>query len=472
MLGEARPLDGVPVSFLYLLAEFGPVFVEQAIFTSARTSRGSGYHLVAASPGLTDADARDLTRYGPSHDSLWESGAEALSVNFHRLSSGAYCVSQTTPEGPEYSNRGGARIYTQSLIVQPAAFARFANNPFAVLRTALALGVMQVHSEPPAHLEPVELFGHAAVIEDGLLSSCAAGPLRSKLGALIDAVIEGSSVALAVGGDGVQLLAAMIQALPVECRPEVTFSTGLRFSPTRSFQVCCLSANSLENRRLCRTYGMQLLEMDSADAALIQDGWGWYVTTLLEEGRLHEIIPLLQKPRPGLSLALLHELAASVAGGAEEPLWVSNNGSSGADRSQDLNHLEGQRIACLERTDAPHHSVGGVASTVPSCSPPAQTAEDPCDVLSGRFPLAVDQLQRLEDLIFESLAGRPHATDNLHDGWRRLAAVIDRRSIVEVRELYLRHTLCCWRELNDSDPQLSQARSEWALAILETLLAE
>ena len=62
-------------------------YVEQAIFTSAETGRSAGYQLVARSPGVAEADARELAVWCPSHDSLLELG-EPLSVNFHPLQIG------------------------------------------------------------------------------------------------------------------------------------------------------------------------------------------------------------------------------------------------------------------------------------------------------------------------------------------------------------------------------------------------
>ena len=57
---------------------------------------------------------------------------EPASANFFQLSSGAYCVSRTTPAGA--STAGGAKtVYTQFLVVPPDVLARFANNPFAIL---------------------------------------------------------------------------------------------------------------------------------------------------------------------------------------------------------------------------------------------------------------------------------------------------------------------------------------------------
>ena len=64
--------------------------------TSTQTDRAEGYQLVSRSPGLSEDDACELAVWGPSHDSLLEQPGHRASTNFHRLSSGAYCVSRTT----------------------------------------------------------------------------------------------------------------------------------------------------------------------------------------------------------------------------------------------------------------------------------------------------------------------------------------------------------------------------------------
>ena len=71
------------------------MLIEQAIFTSAQSDHAVGYHLVARSPGVEEKDARELTIWGPSHESLETCDTTAVSVNFFRLPSGAFCVSKT-----------------------------------------------------------------------------------------------------------------------------------------------------------------------------------------------------------------------------------------------------------------------------------------------------------------------------------------------------------------------------------------
>jgi hypothetical protein len=108
--------------------------IEQAIFTSAETNRLRGYQLVATSSGISASIARELTTWGPSHESLCELGDGASSVNFHPVDRDRWCVSQSVAAGEEYSGRGGTRIYSQSFIAGVAELAPFANNPFAFLR--------------------------------------------------------------------------------------------------------------------------------------------------------------------------------------------------------------------------------------------------------------------------------------------------------------------------------------------------
>jgi hypothetical protein len=102
------------------------VRLTQAIFTSTKGSRLDGYQLAGRSPGVSEAIAKELTTWGPAHDSLWDTRQDARSVNFHPLSTGDYCLSCTTVGGAEYSGRGGWRIYTQMFLLPAEALTRFA----------------------------------------------------------------------------------------------------------------------------------------------------------------------------------------------------------------------------------------------------------------------------------------------------------------------------------------------------------
>ena len=93
-----------------------------------------------------------------------------LSVNFHPLPSGAWCVGYSRAAGAEFSGRGGARVYTQNLLVPPEVLLRFANNPRALLRRrARAKELLSVHDPVPSILAPLQLAGRAAAVDEGLI---------------------------------------------------------------------------------------------------------------------------------------------------------------------------------------------------------------------------------------------------------------------------------------------------------------
>src|SRR5437763_11404572 len=132
--------------------------IEQAILPSIHGSRLNGYQLAATSSGITPAQAKELTVWGPAHDSLWDTRCDARSVNFHPLSDGAFCLSCTTLAGAEYSGRGGGRVYTQIFVLNRDALAQFANDPFLVLRALSAAGRLVVFDQVLSMLPSVSLL--------------------------------------------------------------------------------------------------------------------------------------------------------------------------------------------------------------------------------------------------------------------------------------------------------------------------
>lgn len=205
----------------------GTAVVQQAIFTSAKTDRSAGYQILAASPGLAESDRRELAAWGPSHDSLLDTGPDALSVNFFPLPSGSFCVSRTTPAGWEYSGRGGYRIYTHCLIASPEVLWQFANHPLALLSAAMAGGCLEPLDAIPARLEPLELRETTTAGDTGGLARLAAEVGPASLATFVEAAL--TSVCLAVRGPVPTdcLVGGLLDCLPLDCRTLISFSTGL-----------------------------------------------------------------------------------------------------------------------------------------------------------------------------------------------------------------------------------------------------
>ena len=214
--------------------------MEQAIFTSAQTTHASGYHLACRSSGLSEADAREMTVWGPSHDSLANRSTSARSINFFRLASGSFCISRTITAGEEYSERGGWRVLTHYLVVSPADLLRFANNPFAIVRAALAAGELDPPEVLPQRLERLILAGRAAKVDPTVLYRLSSRISHDEVIGLITAAFEHQQIVVGTDIDADLFVAAIVNTLPFERRPELTFSTGLRYSLQRPFRLVLL----------------------------------------------------------------------------------------------------------------------------------------------------------------------------------------------------------------------------------------
>lgn len=214
--------------------------LEQAIFTSVKTSRLEGYQLAAASAGITPELAKELTVWGPAHDSLWDMRRDARSVNFHPLATGDFCLSCTSLAGAEYSGRGGGRIYTQMFVVPRAEFARFACDPFLVLRAIAAAGRVVVHGEVPAALPTVPLLGRTDRPDPAIATQVIEEIGPKVFEDLANAVASSPNVAVLTSGHVERLFQALLHTFSPAERLTVSFTTNLKDSPRRPFKLFVL----------------------------------------------------------------------------------------------------------------------------------------------------------------------------------------------------------------------------------------
>ncbi|HUY92084.1 MAG TPA: hypothetical protein VMV10_25305 [Pirellulales bacterium] len=492
------------------------MLIEQAIFTSTQTNRLDGYQLAVYSPEICAEDLRELAVWGPSHDSLLESGEDAVSINFHRLPSGAYCVSKTTPAGSEYSGRTGPKIYTQCLIVDAETLARFANNPFALLTAAFAQGSLKVHDPLPESLEAFRLAGKAAVVDQALLAQLLSEPGATWLGALVEAALRSPSLALIAAGNGIRLIHGLINCLPLECRTEFSFCTGLKHSPRRPFRIFCLGDDPTDQRRILRQQETTVLELSGKPPKQFTatTGWSGFVALVIASGKTSFLAQQLAKPRPGLSigdltalgnelLEVLAESAPAAAGaaahfgepesahlGEPEALASGSLPEGGPGAPARPNKPEGGPGAPARPNDAAetapagrgrpalHDSPNSGSPNVASGAvPPADEQHradaahrrflravqsairkapggielDPAQVLGTHCPAALEQLERLDDAVFEAIAGKPGALDELRKLWPEVLSQLGPELVEESREQYVRHALRVWRDCVEGD---------------------
>lgn len=488
------------------------MLIEQAIFTSTQTNRLDGYQIAVHSPEIGAEDLRELAVWGPSHDSLLESGEDALSINFHRLPSGAYCVSKTTPAGSEYSGRTGPKIYTQCLVVDAETLRRFANNPFALLTAAFAQGSLKVYDPLPDSLEGFRLGGKAAVVDQALLTQLLSDPGATWLGALVEAALHSTSLALIAGAGGIRLINGLINCLPVECRTEFSFCTGLKYSPRRPFRILCLGDDPTDQRRILRQHETTVLELSGKPPKQFTatTGWSGLAALVIASGKTSFLAQQLAQPRPGLALgdltALGNELLEALAESAPTAAGAAAQVGDAAQASQLQGPAGGEPDATTvgepealgsglcgaaprsihkeadapgspnvgdeqRRADAAHRRfLRAVQSAIRK--PPGGVELDPAQVLGAHCPAAMEHLERLDDAVFEAIAGKPGALDELRKLWPEVQSQLGPELVEESREQYVRHALRAWRDCVEGDQIRNPSLAVAAMDVVCLLFGE
>ena len=294
--------------------------LDQAIFTSVRGRQMDGYQLAVASPGVSAEEAKELSIWGPAHDSLLDERSGARSINFHRLESGRFCISLTTALGAEYSGRGGCQVYTHSLLAPPEDLLQFANDPFRLLDAALAGGRIQPSEALPKSLEAFSLVGGATAVNETLVTRLVRQVGPCALGRLAAAALGDVPVAVASQAPARLLFAGLLNLLPVECRVEFSFTTGLRHSPRRPYRLVSLSPDALELRRASPNLPFVPIDLDSEnDPAGTDHPWAELLAALLEQNRVPQFAAALRTPRPGLTASHLAEAAGELGSSTLAP---------------------------------------------------------------------------------------------------------------------------------------------------------
>jgi len=428
----------------------------------------AGYQVVATSPGVCEADRRELAIWGPSHKSLVDSGPEGVSFNFHPLPSGAYCVSRTTLAGEEYSGRGG-QVYTQCLIVPGDELARFANNPFAVLRAALAGGALEVHRPVPARLEPMQLVGHSAAVDSSLLLRLSNRPGPPWLATLVQAAIVCPSIALAGSREPEHLIAGLLNCLPPECRQRFSFSTGLRYSPRRPFRIVTLGDDHSEWRQAERRSGTTVLDLSHAPPVEFTpiDGWARLIGHVLRSGQISFLAAQFSKRRfeltledlPALGLQLMEEFEGHTLPARRHEERRAK--AKAAEPAAPSDWLDG-----LQRAHAAHRRFRGSATLAApdSLKASGQPSTDSPEVL--------EKLELLDDLVFEAIDGNDDALAQLREMWPKLHNELGDTILGESREQYLHRALFIWHGSIEPGGIREASRAIAALEVLTILFDE
>ncbi|MEZ6115821.1 MAG: hypothetical protein R3C28_04520 [Pirellulaceae bacterium] len=230
--------------------------VAQAIFTSVRSGRQRGYHLVSRSPSVNDSTARVLTTWGPSHDSLLDDSPDFRCVNYHEVDDLHVAISKTLHGGPEYSNRGSLQIVTRWLVIKRGDFQQWNNNPAAILDVAITLGLLRLPTDPQAPLNDIPIdFTENLGARYYLDRRDAAFVER-----LQSSLHRDQRVAVLSPQPSMAVLYELFESIAPDQRSTVSFTTGLRPSLQRPFRLQFLPRADEKVLRQCESHGMVVVD--------------------------------------------------------------------------------------------------------------------------------------------------------------------------------------------------------------------
>jgi len=278
-----------PASVAHMCNE---VRCEQAIFTSVRTATGQGYQLIASSSGICAEEKVEITRRSASHESLCATDAEPVGLMSYRLSTGRHCITYCCHAGCEHTARGGQRVYSHIIVLEPENYRQFHCDPVGVHR-ALAQVVTQngPQLKPPPRLEPLTLTIPSAA--DSLADLSEAG-LSEWVPTLAAGLLTSRRLIFVGAPDPLRLLRLTLLCLPVDVRETVDVSCDLKFSPARNLQLILIPQADLQLRRLIAGQDIELRRADTLppDCPPACGPWFRLLSRWWLEGRLADLARL------------------------------------------------------------------------------------------------------------------------------------------------------------------------------------
>ncbi len=335
----------------------------------------------------------------------------------------------------------------------------------------------------PKRLDPFWLEPEAQGASEDALDQLVRHPGPVWLGLLLDGALNSTSLGIVAGERGACLVAALMQCLPHECRMQFSFTTGLRHSPRRPFRVICLSSNAAENQRLARQQGLTLFDPKAPLPETCAAGRLGQLCHRRHRQRQHRIPrdrvgPHARGTRSGWPEPSGESACPGIAGFAEfafarqKPARAGRSrGSRGcaagsAPRTAEVLAAK-ESVDPWQRADGAHRNAPNVATAIASGEEAViKIEEEPARVLGQACPAALEDLQRVEDAVFEAMAGKSEALEQLEALWPKVLSHVGVARVDSTRERYLRYALAVWRQLNAADAVHDPQRGLHAMQVI------
>ena len=324
-------------------------------------------------------------------------------------------------------------------------------------------GAFDAPAYAPAALQPLQLDGGAPVVDAALLEEVAGRLGPERLAMLVQAALE--SVCLAVAGQPPvhQLVAAVLNCLPLECRGEFSFSTELRFASRRPFRIIGLPRGRAEREWLAHHPNVTLLDLDqSCPSGAALGGWARFIERVAGRGDFDFLAAQLAQPRPALALGDLPALGLQLCDELDlSPLEQATPTSPPRGRENQGATPCGPTPPIIVSRRAPRPP--------PPCAPPARSPRKTSR--PNRRKCWRRWKPSMTPSTTPSMATRPRL-ERLQALWPSALAHLGEQFLAESRVQYLRYALTVWENCVDAHGVHDPARAVQALDVLCMLFDE
>jgi hypothetical protein len=289
-----------------------------------------------------------------------------------------------------------------------------------------------------------------------------------RLAWIVDSLLGADSLVVVGAANRELLLAGLLNCVPVECRFEISFATGLVYTPRRPFRVNAVSTDNTEARRLKRQPQIKVVDLnDNPPADFCPSGWAAYLFEALAIDSLALVASEQQQSRPGLRLSALGELAEQLIHHLHDGTHDTKPISDDHENRKASSHERPQGASGGEwHSELPANETLFRLQPAGVVTPPiVERTSGPSTTLKAPSREVLEQLEHLDDLVFETINGRQPALDELTQCWPALANQLPADLVAESREQYLRYAIKLWQSHGGDVPR----DPAWAFAALDVL---
>lgn len=409
---------------------------------------GQNRNFLALSRGIMSGDCREMIRWSAREGDLIAPHSQAESWNFHPLPSGNFCISRTF--------RQENQTFTHGLVIPPQLLYDYANNPFSLIFHLEQQGLWHAgravttqllrRGTPDSEKVPVMRTltvdgGTAAVHWKSVRKEVETLGTR-RLATLLDTFLKNVSTVV-FGQEKISpLLEVLCDLLPVGCRTELSFSTGLKFSTRRPFRIVGIGENLLERERIATSFQIpifSLLEIPVPTHRFsppLRNRWSIFIATVLEQQREMQWneLALLDKTS---SLAALPKLARQ---------YFRELGLDTVYRQ-----LRSPQLPLTTCVDTTYQIVESHHSTLTEAKKSiASLKSDERKPDSHNPRLDAPTLTAYLATVSEAVHGNPLASEHLYDSFRNLIQSVREEDREEICDFLLTQGIRCWNEQHDN----------------------